>query len=63
MRTRKQIIKESGYRQSWLAEKVKVNNTQLTNWVHHRTTIRNDVVINLARILKCRIAELRQSEV
>ena len=54
----KQILKDKGIKQSWLAEQVDITPTTLGNIVHNRFNTSLEVALRIAIVLNIRVEEI-----
>ena len=54
----KEIIQESGYNQNFIAQKLGVLRTEISQWIADRRRPRNDQIRELSKLLRCKIKEL-----
>jgi predicted transcriptional regulator len=60
---RKEIIKRSGYKKSYLAELLGMSPSRFTNWLHFKCplgTIKTNTKnrVKLARMMRCKVRDL-----
>ena len=58
----KEKILESGYKQSWIAEQLGVHFTEISQWVAGRRFPNRERRKALAKLLKCKMAEISREE-
>ena len=54
----KEVIINSGYKNTFLAQQLGVHSTELSQWIADRRRPRNEQIRELSRLLKCKIKEL-----
>ena len=54
----KEVIINSGYKNTFLAQQLGVHSTELSQWIANRRRPRNEQIRDLARILGCKIKEI-----
>ena len=54
----KEAIINSGYKNTFLAQKLGVHSTELSQWIANRRRPRNEQIRNLAKLLGCKIKEI-----
>ena len=54
----KEIIQKSGYKQNFIAQKLWVHRTEISQWIADRRRPRNDQIRELSKLLRCKIKEL-----
>ncbi|WP_368657611.1 helix-turn-helix domain-containing protein [Metabacillus halosaccharovorans] len=52
------LIDEKGYKKKYIAEKMEVTPTQLSNWINNRNYIPIDKAFKLADLLNCKVDDL-----
>lgn len=52
------LIEERGYKKKYIAEKMGVSQTQLSNWVNNRNYMPIDKAYKLADMLGCKVDDL-----
>ena len=54
----KEAIINSVYKNTFLAQKLGVHSTELSQWIANRRRPRNEQIRNLAKLLGCKIKEI-----
>jgi DNA-binding XRE family transcriptional regulator len=54
----KQILKDKGIKQSWLADKANVDKSTITNILKNRFNTNIEVAIKIAKVLEMRVEDI-----
>ena len=54
----KEIIQESGYKQNFIAQKLGVHRTEISQWIAERRRPRNDQITEMSKLFGCKIKDL-----
>jgi len=57
-----ELIEEKGYKKKFIAEKLQVTPTQLSNWISGRSYPTMEKAFKLADILECKVDDLYKKE-
>lgn len=56
------IIDDQGFKKKYIADKMEVSPTQLSNWINNRNYIPIDKAYKLAELLNCKVDDLYSKE-